>query len=76
MFTDQTVKQIKKMYIYDRWGEAIFLQEDFPPNDPAYGWNGKFRNQLMNDAVFVFYVQVEFNDGRVKEYKGDVNLLR
>ena len=64
------------MYIYDRWGEAIFLQENFPPNDPAYGWNGKFRNQLMNDAVFVFYVQVEFNDGRVKEYKGDVNLLR
>ena len=76
VFTDQTVKQIKKMYIYDRWGEAILIQENFPPNDPAYGWNGKFRNQLMNDAVFVFYVQVEFNDGRVKEYKGDINLLR
>ena len=76
VFTDQTVKQIKKMYIYDRWGEAILIQENFPPNDPAYGWNGKFRNQLMNDSVFVFYVQVEFNDGRVKEYKGDINLLR
>ena len=64
------------MYIYDRWGEAILIQENFPPNDPAYGWNGKFRNQLMNEAVFVFYVQVEFNDGRVKEYKGEINLLR
>jgi gliding motility-associated-like protein len=64
------------MYIYDRWGESILIQENFPANDPAYGWDGKFRNQLLNEGVFVYYFVVEFNDGRTKEYKGDVNLVR
>jgi len=76
IFTDQTVKQIKKMYIYDRWGESILIQENFPANDPSYGWDGKFRKQILNEGVFVYYFVVEFNDGRTKEYKGDVNLLR
>lgn len=76
IFTDNSVKQIKKLYIYDRWGESVFLQNNFPPNDPDYGWNGRFREQYLNTSVFVYYLQVEFNDGRIKEFKGDINLIR
>ncbi|HMG13906.1 MAG TPA: gliding motility-associated C-terminal domain-containing protein [Saprospiraceae bacterium] len=76
IFADNSVNQIKKMYVYDRWGESVFIQNDFPANDPAFGWDGRFKGANMNTGVFVYYLQVEFNDGRIKEFKGDVNLIR
>jgi len=75
IFTDQTVKQIKKLFIYDRWGESIFLQENFTPNDSSNGWDGKYKAKPLNSGVYIYYVLIEFEDGRVKEFKGDINLM-
>ncbi len=68
--------KIKSFFVFDRWGESVYEYFDFPPNDPAYGWNGLFRGQLMNSAVFVWFAEVEFLDGSVKVLKGDVTLVR
>lgn len=75
IFADNTVKQIKTLYIYDRWGESILQQENFPPNDYDYGWNGKFRNKPMDAGVFVYYFVVEFENGKTKVFKGDITIL-
>jgi len=40
------------------------------------GWDGKFRGEFMNPAVFVWYAEVRFNDGEVLLLKGDVTLMR
>jgi len=70
------VKNVKKFAVFNRWGESIISLENFQPNDPAYGWDGTFRNQPANAAVFVYFAEIEFNDGEVILYKGDVTLLR
>ena len=70
------ISQILEFKIFDRWGEMVFADEHFQPNDPAHGWNGIFRGKMMNPAVFAYFAKVEFVDGVVVLYKGDVTLLR
>lgn len=70
------VRQIKNWQIFDRWGNAIFSANDFQPNDPTYAWNGKARGDDAASAVYVWYVEVEFIDGEVELFKGDVTLVR
>ena len=67
---------IKSFQIYSRWGDIIFEAYDFLPNDPTYGWDGNYRGQTMNPAIFVWYAEIEFQDGRVELFKGDIALIR
>jgi gliding motility-associated-like protein len=71
-----TVRNIKSLEVFDRWGNAMYTITDFQPNDPALGWNGTFRGDDMNPGVYVWYMEVEFIDGVVELYKGDVTLIR
>lgn len=57
--------------VYDRWGEKVFQTDD-----QNYGWDGYFRGQKMNPAVFVYYVEATFVDGESTVLKGDVTLIR
>ncbi|MEO6758853.1 MAG: gliding motility-associated C-terminal domain-containing protein [Saprospiraceae bacterium] len=72
---DQIV-QVNKFQIFDRWGEMVFQDHDFQPNDPAHGWNGYQLGKLMVPAVFVYYAEILLIDGRVLLYKGDITLVR
>ncbi len=76
IFGGQGVAIVNTLKIFDRWGNAVFESGPFPPNDPNYGWNGKYQGQPMNPAVFVFYTEVIYLDGRTEVIKGDVMLLR
>ncbi|GEM_PF-1541451 len=70
------VAKIKSFLIFNRWGETVFQYYNFPPNDPAFGWDGRYRGQDMNPGVFVWYAEIEFVDGSQELYKGDVILVR
>jgi gliding motility-associated-like protein len=70
------VRVVKTFRVFNRWGETMYEIENFPPNDLTIGWNGKHREQLMNAGVYVYYAEIEFNDGEVVLYKGDVTLVR
>lgn len=73
---DRNIKQIKKMVIYNRWGDQQFEAENFPPNDPSYGWNGKFKTKPNDPAVFVYWAELEYRDGYTEIIKGDVTVIR
>lgn len=76
VFAGDEVTSVRTFQIYDRWGGAVFEAFDFRPNDPSLGWNGIYKGELMNAAVFVFFAEVEFLDGEVVLVKGEVNLVR
>lgn len=71
-----SVNKIHQFDIFDRWGNAIYTVENFAPNDPRYGWDGTKAGVTMNPAVFVYYAKIEFADGRIEIFKGDVTLIR
>jgi len=75
IFGGRQVRKVNSFLIFTRWGESIFENYNFQPNDPAHGWNGFFRNLKANSGVYVYFAEVEFIDGEVLIYKGDVTLL-
>jgi hypothetical protein len=69
------VQNIQSFEIYNRWGETVFLRENFTPNDPAMGWDGMFGRKKMRPAVFVYRADVELVGGRKIQLKGDFTLM-
>ena len=77
IFSDgRSVKQINELHVYNRWGEELFENSNFHPDDEAHGWDGTFHEELMNPAVFIYWCEIEFVDGFVKTYKGDVTIMK
>ena len=71
-----TVRVIKTLQVYGRWGEAVFRLDDFSPNNPQLGWDGTFRGQPLNPGVFTWMLEVEFIDGVREVFTGDVTIVR
>lgn len=76
VYAGNDVRKILNFQIFDRWGEMVFEDKDFAPNDPDRGWNGRHKGRPMDPAVFVVKAEVEFLDGSKKVVMGDVVLLR
>ncbi len=76
VFGGAGVANIRQMKVYDRWGELLHDASNFSPNNPTYGWDGRYKGKSMNPGVFIYYVEVEFIDGLVIPYKGDVTLVK
>ncbi|MEL6866831.1 MAG: gliding motility-associated C-terminal domain-containing protein, partial [Bacteroidota bacterium] len=70
------VSRIKNFRIYDRWGALVFEQLNAQPNADNEGWDGRLKGELLRPGVFVYYAEIEFTDGLVELYKGDVTLMR
>lgn len=61
-----------KMYIYNRWGQTVFLSFN-----PLKGWNGKINNNNADIGTYMYYISFEdWISGQVKSYKGDLTLVR
>lgn len=71
-----TIVQVRSMHLFDRWGNEVFSAENFPANDPTYGWDGNHRGRPMNTAVFVYVAEIELADGRMEVMQGEVVLMR
>ena len=70
------LERVKTFKIFNRWGEIVYELSDFYANDPNNGWDGMFKGEELNQAVFVFWVELEFKDGWTEIVKGDVTLLK
>ncbi len=76
IYAGKQVVNIKSFLVFSRWGETVYQYYNFPPNDPAFGWNGKHRGNPLDPAVFTWFAEIEFIDGRTEVYEGDVSLIR
>ena len=64
---------VRKLIIFDRWGDQVYIGENL---DPTEGWDGYFRGELMNPAVFAFWAVGEFKNGQTMEVSGDLTLVQ
>jgi gliding motility-associated-like protein len=70
------VTNVKSLKIFDRWGELVFEDKNFLPNDRNHSWDGRFQGEIMRPNVFIYMIEIEFVDGLTIPYKGDVTLIR
>lgn len=57
--------------IYDRWGNKVF-----ETNNVDNGWDGTYKGQPMNTAVFVWYLDAVLIHDEVVSKKGNLTLMR
>ena len=57
--------------IFNRWGEMVFES-----NDISVGWDGMYRNQLLQPDVYDFYLDITCVGGLTSIVKGNVTLMR
>jgi len=67
---------IQSLRIFSRWGELVFEQLNFTPNDSNQGWNGMNQDQLLDSGVYIWQAAIDFIDGETVVYTGDVALVR
>ena len=76
VFSDAKVRKVQTMKIFNRWGSPVFEQNDFLPNDENQGWDGTMRGVVLPPDVYVYFVRLEFVDGKVYQYQGDVTIIK
>ena len=75
IYGNEGLLSIKKLSVFDRWGNLIFLKENFPPNIPEEGWNGRFNDVNVVPGVYVFMVEYMTTGGE-KSDAGDITIIR
>lgn len=70
------IRQVTIFQVYDRWGELVYEDRDFAPNNESRGWDGVFRGQDCQPGVYVWYVEVEYQDGYIEAKRGNTTLIR
>ncbi len=60
-----------KCTILNRWGQKLY---EF--NDPAKGWDGRYKGKLVNTGVYFYVIEAEGSDGIRYKKGGDINLFR
>lgn len=76
VFGGVEVSQVLDFNVFSRWGEHIFQAQSFLPNDPNVGWDGNFNGEKAEMGVYTWFAKVEFLDGVVEVFEGDVMLIR
>jgi gliding motility-associated-like protein len=76
VYGDASVKTVQSFKIFNRWGDPVFQRSNYPLNIELEGWDGSVNGTLMPPDVYIYVAVVEFIDGKVLVYKGDVTLVR
>ncbi|MEL6987121.1 MAG: gliding motility-associated C-terminal domain-containing protein, partial [Bacteroidota bacterium] len=74
--TSDAIQQIDEILVYDRWGNLMFRNQDFPPNNVDQGWDGTKNGKLCAQGVYVYALTLRLPNGRAKTIGGDVTLIR
>jgi gliding motility-associated-like protein len=61
-----------KMSIFNRWGEKVFETDKID----GRGWDGKFNGKDQPLGVYVYQIDVAFDNGAREHYTGNLTLLR
>jgi hypothetical protein len=82
VWSNKGVKHVETLDVYDRWGNLIYRGKDIKiggelvTSSTNHGWDGYFNDQPVNPGVYVWRAKVVFIDDFVKEFAGDITVLR
>lgn len=73
--TGEEATEIKSFRVFSRWGSLVYEARDYKPDNKT-GWDGRYRDKMMDNGVFAWTAEVLFLDGITRLYRGDVTLMR
>ncbi|MBK7870583.1 MAG: gliding motility-associated C-terminal domain-containing protein [Saprospiraceae bacterium] len=76
LFGGDDLVMVKDLQIYDRWGNFVFRNNNFVPNDLSLGWNGSINGKPAPIGVYVYTALLVMHDGKEKRFSKEVVLVR
>ena len=70
------VSLVRSFRLFDRWGRVVVERFNFFPSDVEPLWDGILNGERVPPAVFAYFAEIEFVDGKVEVFQGDVTLVR
>lgn len=74
IFTNDENAIIDEVFIFDRWGEMVYLERNVKAID-WQGWDGRFGGELLDPGVFVIRINGRFSNGATFNQVTDLTLL-
>ncbi|MDB5195638.1 MAG: hypothetical protein JWP88_8 [Flaviaesturariibacter sp.] len=68
--------RVKSLRIFNRWGEVVFEQRNFPVNNPSNGWNGTYKGSKAQSDVYIYQVEVFCENSEIIRFEGNITLIR
>jgi gliding motility-associated-like protein len=67
---------ITSLQIFDRWGNLLFEQQQFPINAPNLGWDGRAKGQVVNPGVYIYAFEILTAENETLYFKGSVTVTQ
>lgn len=70
------VDKIQSIKIFNRYGEIVFLKDNFKANERNTGWDGTFKGSPSAIGSYIYYIEVICKNGEILNFSGKILLLR
>jgi gliding motility-associated-like protein len=70
------VERVLSFQVLSRWGELMWEDYDFPPNDGRRGWDGMLNGQVGSISAYIWTAEVQLTTGELQRESGTVILMR
>ncbi len=68
--------QVLHFRLFNRWGQLVFENRNFPVNAAGQGWNGSSSSGPLPPDVYIWQAEVCLPDGRTQTDQGSTALIR
>jgi gliding motility-associated-like protein len=68
--------RVKSIRLFNRWGEVVYERKDFPVNNAAYGWDGKYNGKVPQGGIYIYQAEIFCENGEVIRIEGNVALIQ
>ncbi|HEY0058059.1 MAG TPA: PKD domain-containing protein, partial [Flavisolibacter sp.] len=68
--------RVKSLRIFNRWGEVVFEQRDFPTNNAAFGWNGTYKGKKALPDVYIYQAEIFCENSEIIRFEGNIALIQ
>ncbi|MCZ2101550.1 MAG: gliding motility-associated C-terminal domain-containing protein [Chitinophagales bacterium] len=73
---ENSIRIIKNLSIYDRWGNLMFIVDNIEAGNPELGWDGKFLGRDVQAGVYVWKAEIEYKDSSLETAAGDITIFK
>ncbi len=70
------ISSVIDFQVFDRWGNLLYKNQNFPPNQPAFGWDGKINGQRSPNGIYVVIAKVKLVNDQIEIIRGQSLLMK
>lgn len=70
------VIRIKRIVIYDRWGNVLFADSNIAVQDAGDLWDGRYKTGYVGTGVYLYLLELEMADSAIVTQSGSITVLR